>query len=57
LKLRTCFSVISSTLFYDGQRLVFDCAAVTGALLIWMTRLGPSLLGAAKVVQPDARTA
>jgi hypothetical protein len=56
LKLRTCFFVIRSTLLCGGHRLVFDCAA-DRALLIWMTRLGPSLLGAAKVVQPDERTA
>jgi hypothetical protein len=31
------------------RRLVFDCAA----LLVWMTRRWPSLLGAAQVVQPE----
>jgi len=32
--------------------LVFDFAAVTVRLLIWMTRLWPGLLGLAQVVQP-----
>jgi hypothetical protein len=41
LKPRTYFFVINSV--RGGDR----------ALLIWMTRLWPSLLGAAQVVQPE----
>jgi hypothetical protein len=36
-----------------GRRLVVDCAAGDRALLTWMTRLWPSLLGMAQVVQPE----
>jgi hypothetical protein len=35
------------------HRDVFDCAAVTEPWPVWMTRLWPSLLGAAQIVQPE----
>ena len=52
MKPRICFSVTNSTSPYGGPHCVFDCAAVTGATHI-DTKLWPSLLGVAKVVQPE----
>ena len=51
LKPRICFSVISSPLLCGERHLVLRSS--DRALLIWMTQIWPSLLGAAQVVQPE----
>jgi hypothetical protein len=52
LKLRICFSGISSTSRCD-EHPRFRLRSSDRALLIWMIRLWPSLLGAVQVVQPE----
>jgi hypothetical protein len=50
---KTSFFDISLILHWDMRPNVCDYMAVTERLLTWMTWLLPSLLGLARVVQPD----